>query len=192
MDELSYLYQIYPALPLMSNLLNNNMQLTKLDNTSRNNLIGFPGMSLIVIKAFLRIYTIQTYLYYHDKDKSRVVQNQIFSIEMMQEIIRSDKFYRIKFQAPLFISGLITARIGFIKLLKIFNYFLLCNFGLDIKRANMICLYDDLIFGVFSLKLTCQSYTVRLIHQSVFAANPITSWYFKKYPKLFNLSINIQ
>jgi len=39
----------------------------------------------------------------------------------------------------------------------------------------MICLYDDLIFGVFSLKLTCQSYTVRLIHQSVFAANPITS-----------------
>ena len=95
------------------------------------------------------------------------MRNQIFSIEMMSEIIRPDKLCRIKFQAPLFISGLITARIGFIKLLKIFNYFLLYNFGLDIKRANMICLYDDLIFGVFSLKLTYHTYIVRLIPQSV-------------------------
>ena len=95
------------------------------------------------------------------------MRNQIFSIDMMSEIIRPDKLCRIKFQAPLFISGLITARIGFIKLLKIFNNFLLCNFGLDIKRASMIYLYDDLIFGIFSLKLIFQSYTVRLIHQSV-------------------------
>ncbi len=82
------------------------------------------------------------------------MRNQIFSIDMMSEIIRPDKLCRIKFRAPLFISGLITARIGFIKLLKIFNYFLCYNFGPDIKRASMICLYDDLIFGTFSLKLS--------------------------------------
>ena len=52
---------------------------------------------------------------------------------------------------------------------------MLSNFGLDIKCANMICLYDDLIFGVFSLKLTYHSYIVRLIPQNVFAANSITS-----------------
>ena len=81
---------------------------------------------------------------------NEVVRTQILSTGRMSEIVRSDKPCRIEFQAHLSISGPITARTGFRKWLKIFNYFLCYNIGcLDIVCANLIYFYDNLFLGKF-------------------------------------------